>query len=795
MKKIIFFIIFASLSLNGQEKLDRAIETLENSYTGEKVYLLTDKEEYIAGDIISFKSFVFSGYHKSRLSTTLFVELYDRDKKLLDSKTILLTNAEGSGILKLEENLPENIYYLRAYTPLMSSFSQEFDFIKLLPVYNALSTEKLQKKEDNSWTASVYPEGNSFIENSATKFAVRLNAAGTPPKVWSGYVIETGKPNDKVVSFKNLDPNVALFQLTAKENKNYRLIIEDDKGKNQEIDLPAATHSGVALQLKNTTEGIKYTLSSANLSAGLMNYKVIGTINNKMVYRGNIKKPVGSLSGTIPYKVAGNKNSILYLTVFDDKDIPVSQRLFFLKTGAEYVKRPHVENMMPDKNKRSLNSFNINTSSNPVTVLVKDASVSYADEVEGNNLLSYLWITGDFPTKIDTPSQYFSKQGNPEALDALLISENWKRFSWNSLMSGSVSPPKASSGEYLSFEGKLAQNSRALPNRDVALLFKNASGQMASAQTQTDSKGNIYINNVLIEEPMSVTYFLMPDKNNDPLPQNLTLKFKPLVNPTPYRGILPYHSYYVGPKTSDSKQSMRLERAFNNLKSQKSIKDNAILIEKINLIAQKQNATKKLEKDLTSGMFNTANSIIFDFVNENQNIGTGSILNWLQGRVAGLQMQRDGLGNLVPYMRDAKAKLFYDEIPTEPSMLESVEISSIAMVKVIKGHGWVGNAVLIYSKRGNMTGANGKAPVKDNEIMLKGYDKNDNFELINLSREIQEKLSEDSREVLYWNPAFLEKANSKIEFLNNDFADAFKILIIGFDEENNLLFNEETVKN
>jgi hypothetical protein len=56
-------------------------------------------------------------------------------------------------------------------------------------------------------------------------------------------------------------------------------------------------------------------------------------------------------------------------------------------------------------------------------------------------------------------------------------------------------------------------------------------------------------------------------------------------------------------------------------------------------------------------------------------------------------------GNYVPYMRGGKAALYMDEVPMDASMINSTPVSNIAMVKVIKGSGLIGNAVAIYPKR------------------------------------------------------------------------------------------------
>ena len=86
MKKIFICCLYAAgISVfNAQGKIDKAIENLEKNYGQEKVYILTDKDQYVVGDNIYFKSFIFNGYSRAEAPTTLFVELYDHQKNLID---------------------------------------------------------------------------------------------------------------------------------------------------------------------------------------------------------------------------------------------------------------------------------------------------------------------------------------------------------------------------------------------------------------------------------------------------------------------------------------------------------------------------------------------------------------------------------------------------------------------------------------------------------------------------------------------------------------------------------------
>lgn len=118
-----------------------------------------------------------------------------------------------------------------------------------------------------------------------------------------------------------------------------------------------------------------------------------------------------------------------------------------------------------------------------------------------------------------------------------------------------------------------------------------------------------------------------------------------------------------------------------------------------------QNAPRKediLNKEYCTGMFKSTDGTILDLTDDNTSaIGYLNILDWMQGRVAGLQVYTSRNGIRIPYIRDSRASIFIDEIPVDASFLNSLSVSDIAIVKVIRGPfaGSIGSnsAVAIYT--------------------------------------------------------------------------------------------------
>src|SRR5262249_46039402 len=158
-----------------------------------------NKTRYVAGETMWFFAYVFSGYDLSMISSNLFVELYDADKKLVAKKQLPILGGQTAGQIQLSEKLPENIYYIRAYTQWMLNFPLDRQYIHPVEILNGSSAKKLQKTE-LPWKAEAFAEGGNLIDGIPSRVAVRLFSSSPLPAEWSGYLIEAGK-TEKLSTF------------------------------------------------------------------------------------------------------------------------------------------------------------------------------------------------------------------------------------------------------------------------------------------------------------------------------------------------------------------------------------------------------------------------------------------------------------------------------------------------------------------------------------------------------------------------------------------------------------------
>ena len=123
-------------------------------------------------------------------------------------------------------------------------------------------------------------------------------------------------------------------------------------------------------------------------------------------------------------------------------------------------------------------------------------------------------------------------------------------------------------------------------------------------------------------------------------------------------------------------------------------------------VSRHQKSQREILNDqYASGMFKNAEGTIIDVENENAQAYL-NILDWLNGRVAGLQVLVSRSGTRIPVIRGSVASIYVDEMRMDAGFLNSLPVNDIAMIKVIKGPfvGAIGNGgggvIAIYTLKG-----------------------------------------------------------------------------------------------
>src|SRR5690606_30139861 len=163
----------------------------------EKIYLHTDKEFYLAGEIVWFKIYVLdaSSHQPINISKLAYVEILDKNSKPVLQAKINLSADGGSGSIYLPLTINTDNYILRAYTNWMKNGEAAGFYEQKLSVVNTMKTpgSRSEDEETISTTASFFPEGGYLVNGIETKVGFRITGNDGKGKNLGGILMdETG---------------------------------------------------------------------------------------------------------------------------------------------------------------------------------------------------------------------------------------------------------------------------------------------------------------------------------------------------------------------------------------------------------------------------------------------------------------------------------------------------------------------------------------------------------------------------------------------------------------------------
>ena len=160
---VLTLFLFTVITLSGQYPV-AATDSPAAGYTPypgliplEEIYVHTDREEYIAGENIWFKLYLFDDQTGmlSSASSIAYLEILNSAFYPVVRRRIKLNGGLGSGMAVLSDTLGSGTYTLRAYTNSMKNFMPGKCFSKVIIVYNALNAGTFGS------TVRPYPEVQS----------------------------------------------------------------------------------------------------------------------------------------------------------------------------------------------------------------------------------------------------------------------------------------------------------------------------------------------------------------------------------------------------------------------------------------------------------------------------------------------------------------------------------------------------------------------------------------------------------------------------------------------------------
>jgi len=492
-KFILVIYLFNVLQAFGQQNLNN-IQSAFHEYNSraltEKIFTHTDKNLYLAGEIIWFKLYVVSGDDNKAidLSKVAYVEILDKDQRSVLQTKIALDKGTGNGSLYIPLSFNSGVYRLRAYTNWMKNFDAGYYFEKPVAIVNSLKNLNKQAELSRNFDLQFFPEGGNLVQGIQSKVAFKIVDQSGKGIDCKGSVVN--KNNDTVATFQTFKFGIGNFDFTPEGGDNYRAIVKlPDTTFTRE--LPAALEQGYVLKL-NSTSGSQLRLSvTTNIkSAGIVYLFVHTRQISKISERGILVNGVGE------FNIDKNKfeDGISHITIFDQNNLPVCERLYFIQPRQKLIIEPTLEQQ--EINSRKKVKLTVNSADESKRSVPADISVSVyrVDSLQSNNeaIDSYLWLTSDLRGTIESPGYYLSER-NPEvdeATDNLMLTHGWRRFTWQNVLE-MTKPDYSFVPEYKGhiIYAKVTNIKNTMPAADVLAYLSVPGPRVQLYNSKSDSTG------------------------------------------------------------------------------------------------------------------------------------------------------------------------------------------------------------------------------------------------------------------------------------------------------------------
>jgi hypothetical protein len=510
-----------------------------------------------------------------------------------------------------------------------------------------------------------------------------------------------------------------------------------------------------------------------------------------------------------------SQDGIVHLTLFDEKRIPIAERLVFVNQNRKI-------NLNVKANKSQFQSreaidLEINTTNSAgqaietsLSMAVTDAS-QVSENAQNPNLRTYLLLNSDLKGIIEKPNSYFEMDSIPSKiyLDNLMLTHGWRRFDWKTIqqnqMSFDVEKNLVLAGKIYGFGNKLMKNE----------TFKFAIWTEKGMQIKvmnTDKEGYFELPNMWSD---SVIVVATDSKGRDATikTDEATVRFQQM--PT-------FEASLV--------DSVSTQKLVENSELMHEIALDAIRLDEVVVKEKRIDPMKNDSRRIMYGGSPDATLVITDEIRS----GATSVIQMLEGRLVGIRVgtigaaedvaslnvvssvEQEGVGNLgqigfasagsgnggdgvaTPVTSASLANgvlILLDGVRVPAHALSSLQLQDIDRVDVLRtvqntaifgiaaGNGRVINVLTRRWKDWDPTTFKSKEKLKWN-----GYVRSrEFFNPIYKNSSPAENLP-DRRATLYWNPEIKTDESGKafVRFYNSDIAKKLQIHVESTDGKGNL---------
>jgi len=763
------------------------LETWRTQYAAEKVYLQLDKPYYAPGQAIWLKGYVLdaASLRPSTKSGVLYVDLLNPNNQPIERLTLKAEKGKAHGDIALPTDLPAGNYRLVGYTQWMRNFGEETFFNQEITILGANVVSQKAPVIAQNIDLQFFPEGGDLVAGLSSRVAFKATSPTGTGLAITGSVYDD--QNRKLVDFSDAHLGMGAFELQPQVGRRYVARIKTKAGKTAEYPLPAAKPTGYVININETADGDNWEVTVVGNVPKPEPLVLTGISREALQFSENITLSVGQ-----PYRVniakAKFPTGIVRFNLASAKGDPLAERLVFADQQDDL-------NLIVTTDKKTYAgrdrvTMRLAAQDNQGNPVATDFALAVTDEElvqqqeNGLNIKAHLLLTSDLRGSIEQPGYYFENKDKvrKEALDYLLMTQGWRRFSWQEIVAGTFPTIKYANETGLSIRGRLETNKGKAIAGGEALLYLQGQ-HLSFITTETDKQGEFEFSGFDFTGTVDMVVQGTDARGKR---HNLLVKIAE-------DNFIPEAPAFIAPSWTSG-----LLASTN--------KDFVLTSNQQLAAAGEQNTNYTLrgillstvevqgEKDIAVPFKLHTNPDVIISGNELSVAPSGNILQSLQGRVAGLQVYQVGPNQFRASIRGQQSSPLYliDGIPVSESTLSGISQFDVSRIEILKnaasaavyGGRAAGGVIALFTKRG------GEEPVEvepGKYIIIHhatGYSKVRQFYSPQYEAQTPVGNEPDLRSTLYWNPNVKTDAQGKatVTFYTADRSTTYRAIAEGISE-------------
>lgn len=478
--------------------IEQQFDTYRKNALQEKMFVHTDKEFYLGGEICWFKVYAVDAFfHKPiDLSKVAYAELLDNTNKPVIQAKIAMEKAIGNGSVYIPVTINSGNYKLRVYTSWMKNFSADYFFEKQISIVNTQVNTQLPVNDTTpSFDIQFFPEGGNLVNGLQSKVAFRVvNKYG---KGVDCNAVVVNNLQDTVSELHTLKFGIGNFNIKPVAGQQYKAVFTMPGGIRVSKELPVAYSYGFVMRL--VPEGERHVkvlvqfVADEREPAPMSVYLFAHT-------RGSVKESLRAPfeNGIATFMIDKDKlgDGISHFTIFNSSRQPVCERLFFKPLSNKLTVKIKTDADIYDTRKKiSLRIDAADQWNNPV-VADMSMAVYRVDSLQlpvQSGISEYLWLCSDLPGYIESPEYYLNTTGaeTSEAIDNLVLTNGWRRFKWEDILQNKK-PVFKFAPEYNGhmITGRIVNNKTGAASENIN-AYLSAPGTTRFRTSLSDKNGNV----------------------------------------------------------------------------------------------------------------------------------------------------------------------------------------------------------------------------------------------------------------------------------------------------------------